>query len=140
MEYTFTGGTSITYPTIENSLWRFDTKFGINTALTVGGGLWYMPHGFDNSLITPYASGSFRLTSDILLGGEYYLKSGFQSSLNITGPAGILLDAEYDHPFTSETILFGDVIILDQRRLQLTTPLPFLNGSLRCNSSRSAHR
>jgi hypothetical protein len=152
LEYTLTGGTLMDHPGIKNSTGQFDAKLGISTAMTLNGGVRYLeaPNLADPNLphsplgpasYTPYAKGSIRVSSDILLGGEYYESSGYRGTMSITGPWGISLEAEYDKPFaqtqgaadsTQQALSITDPFyVVNQRKLTLNLPMPFQLGSIR---------
>ncbi len=127
-EYTLTGGTSLAHPSLNSSTGTLDGKLGISTAMTLSGGVNYSKDDLGKLVLLPYGTTSFRATSGILLGGEYYYKTGFRSSLDIAGPTGFSLDANVDHPFTANPVSAGGFTILDQRRVLLLMPMPFIGG------------
>ncbi len=148
LDYTLTGGTSIATPGLANSMGQLDMKLGVSTAMTVGGGVRYLAFpgltgtsgiAFRGATYTPYGTASIRVTGDMLLGGEYYDGSGYKGTLSFTGPAGLSLEAEYDQPLgtsNASSILGTSTVtnptyITDQRKLTLSSPLPFELGSLR---------
>jgi hypothetical protein len=134
LEYTATGGTSLDHPNINNALGKFDTKIGISTFMTGGAGLLYQHDENGKAFYSPYGTSSLRVTSGILLGGEYYYGSGYRTSMNVSGPVGFSMDLEYDHPLGGDSVSFAGQSITDQRKIQLNTPLPYINGSLRLSA------
>lgn len=128
IEYTLLGGKSLS---TDNALGQLDMKFGISPWLSLAGGTRYIHDNFGTSRLLPYASTSVRLTSDILVSGEYFHRSGIRSSLSMSGFGGASLNAEYDHPFGKSANSPDEVLILDQRKLQISVPLPVLAGSVR---------
>jgi hypothetical protein len=142
LEYTLTGGTAIAHPGIQNSVSQLDTKLGISTAMTIGGGLRYLqtPTMSGTADYTPYASGSFRVSGGVRLSGEYYQNSGYRGTMSVTGPIGLSLEAEYDKAVlapgaadsTQQATSASDPFyVINQRKLTLSAPLPFQAGSLR---------
>ncbi len=148
LEYTLTGGTSLSNPSLSNSLGQLDMKMGVSTRMTVGGGVRFLGSpvlgsgtgiSFGQSNVTPYGSASLALPGNILLSGEYYDGSGYRGTMNYTGPLGLSLDAEYDKPLSGRTTssLLGTSPVTnpfymqDQRKLTLSAPLPLGLGSLR---------
>ncbi len=151
-EYTLTGGTSISNPGIANALGQLDMNMGVSTWMTIGGGARYLPSPalsggaglpLGGASYIPYGSVSLSLLSDLLVSGDYYEGTGYRSTLSFTGPAGLSLDAEYDKPFqavTSTSLLGTSSVtnpfyITDQRKLTLSSPLPFGLGDLRVSAT-----
>ena len=63
--------------------------------------------------------------------GEFFHTDGIRCSLSMTGPGGAALNAEFDIPFGKTTNSPDEVLILDQRKLQLSVPVPVFAGSVR---------
>jgi len=134
VEYTVTGGTSIDHPSLSSMTGKFDTKIGISTAMTIGGGLRYLRDEFGKQHYLPYGTSSLRLTSGILVAGEYYHGSGYSSTLSITGPAGISIEGSYEHPFGQTAGVVDEMNIQDRRKIQILTPLPWDIGTLHASA------
>lgn len=149
IEYTLSGGTSFLHPKLKNSMGTLDLKLGVSTAITAGGGVRYKRDEFGKPQYTPYGSTSIKLTNSLLLGGEYYHGAGVRGNLDFTGPIGITAQVGYDHSFafgkplatappvtglsgnTLTTLAPDQFTVLEQRKLQIGTPFPFLNGMIR---------
>ncbi len=150
LEYTLTGGTLIDHPGIQNSVGQLDTKLGVSTAMTLGGGIRYQeaptllttnlhtPFGYAD--YTPYGTGSLRVSGGVLLSGEYYQNTGYRGTISITGPIGLSIEAEYDKAVQAsgeadsvqiQNSASDPFYIINQRKLTLSAPLPFQAGSLR---------
>lgn len=134
IEYTATAGTSLYHPSIGSATGKLDMKFGISTFMTGGSGLFVERGALGQMQYRPYATTSIRLSSGLLLGGEYYYQTGFRSSLDITGPAGVSLEAEFDKPFGESRSSGLGAAIVDQRKLLMNLPLPWYLGSLRLSA------
>jgi hypothetical protein len=133
VEYTAMAGTTLSHPSLQNSLGKLDLKLGISTFMTGGGGLLYQHDEFGKAYYSPYGTTSIRMTSGILVGAEYYHGTGYRTSMNITGPVGLSMDAEYDQALTGGLGIPGQTIS-NQRKIQLNAPLPFLPGSIRLSA------
>jgi hypothetical protein len=135
VEYTLTGGTSYLHPNdINSTTGKLDLKFGITHWITLAGGVRYTHAPDFKPVFRPYATSSLALTNDILLAGEYYHQSGYKTTLNISGPLGMTLTANYDHVLPN-ALTYGDEIrIAEQRKLQISSPLPFVQGSFRMSA------
>lgn len=145
LEYTLTSGTPMDHPNIKQSTSQLDLKLGISTALTLVGGMRYVRDSVLGTSYTPYGSTSLRIFSGLLVGGEYYYNSGYRGTLSLSGPAGLSIEGEYDKPIQG---LWGtpDPLhanlpaseafrVLDQRKLAISSPLPFSAGSLRMSAT-----
>jgi hypothetical protein len=141
LEYTLTGGTSAANPGVRRSLAQLDMKLGVSTAMTLNGGLRYQRDNRGGLILDPYGITSIRVTSGILLGGQYHHNSGYKGTLSLSGPLGISLEGEYDHPLhvapsvpDSAQIAntYADPFsILELRRLSINAPVPFLGWPIR---------
>jgi hypothetical protein len=133
--YTLTAGAPVKDPRMNNSVAKMNVQMGVSTAMTLGGGLRYSHDELGQPHYSPFASGSFRLSKDILASGEYYHKIGVRSHLDLTGSLGFALGAEYDASFSGTPTLLDDVTIQDQRSVRLNTPLPWSLGALRLDAT-----
>lgn len=135
VEYTLTGGTSFLHPTdINSTTGKLDLKFGITHWVTLAGGVRYTHTPDFKPVFRPYLTSSLALTNDILFAGEYYYGSGYKTTLNIAGPLGMTITANYDHVISNALPYADDIRIVDQRKIQISSPLPLVQGSLRISA------
>jgi hypothetical protein len=131
VEYTLTAGAPASLLAMNRSVGKADLKAGISSRLTIGGGLRYYHDYSGMSQNEPYATTSLQPIQGVLLSGEYRYRSGIRSNLNILAPLGITIDATYDHSFRPYSLVYDEFSIIDQRKLQILAPIPFLSGMVR---------
>jgi len=126
-EYSLTAGTNKTNLNFKENVAQFNLDAGVNTWLSVGGGVKYDKEpGF--SPYAPFASVSTQLLNSVLLNGQYIDGSGLQGHLSYTAPFGLSVDGLYNHPFAHQR--FGGLVSAnDSRSLTLSAPLSAIDGS-----------
>ncbi|MDP4199904.1 MAG: hypothetical protein Q8922_12085 [Bacteroidota bacterium] len=130
VQYELTAGTSVANPELSNSVAKLDLKLGISSAITLGGGVRYSMDPIGKPVFLPSASGSLRISSDVVASADYYHKAGIQSSLNVTSPLGFALDAQYQSSLGWQASALDNLVLQNRRSLNVFFPLPWNIGTV----------
>ena len=92
MEYTLSAG--IVEDTIASRFSRASVNYGISRNLTIGGGAEYLSSVVSQPFM-PYVNASLRITSNLLLSGEYTLGVRAKGTLSYRLPSNMQFDLNY---------------------------------------------
>ncbi|MFZ0281928.1 MAG: SPOR domain-containing protein, partial [Bacteroidales bacterium] len=118
LEYTLSAG--IVEDTLKSRFSRASVNYGATKSLTVGAGAEYLS-SVTSQPFMPYVNASVRITSNLLLSGEYALGVRAKGTLTYRLPSNLQLDLNYTWYDKDQKAIFYNY--REERRAALTIPL-----------------
>jgi len=117
-EYNLNGG--ITNDTLARVFSRLNMDYGISRSFTVGGGVEYLS-SLTSGQFLPFIRSSVRISSKLILSGEYTYGARFEGSLNYRLPSDIQLEASYVKYDKGQTAI--NTNYTEERKVSLSAPI-----------------
>ncbi len=118
LEYTISAG--IVEDTSASKFSKISVNYGASKSLTVGGGAEYLSSVASQPFM-PYVNASLRVTSNLLLSGEYVLGVRTRGTLSYRLPSNLQLDLNYTLYDKDQRAIFYNY--REERKATLTVPL-----------------
>ena len=116
-EYTLSAG--IMEDGRQTSFSRADFKYGLNNSITIGGGAEYLSSHISAKVI-PFASASFRITSNLMISTDYAYGVRAKGVLNYRLPSNLLVELSYFNYKKGQTVI--NQSFLEERKLTISKP------------------
>ncbi|WP_324719100.1 hypothetical protein [Salinimicrobium sp. HB62] len=124
-EYTLSAGV------VENDEWnrfsRLNLNYGLNNAITLGGGVEYLSD-VQSGEVMPFLHSSMRLASNLLFSGEYMFGVKAEALLSYRSPQQLQVDLNYIKYDEEQTTI--NLNYLEERKISLSTPIRNNNFSI----------
>ncbi|WP_228912923.1 hypothetical protein [Salinimicrobium sediminilitoris] len=118
LEYTLSAGI------VENEDWnrfsRVNLNYGLNNAITIGGGVEYLSE-VTSGEVMPFVNSSMRIASGLLFSGEYMYGVKGEALLSYRSPRNIQVDLNYINYNEDQTAI--NFNYLEERKVSLSTPV-----------------
>lgn len=118
IEYTLSAGV------VENEEWnrfsRLNLNYGLNNAITIGGGVEYLSE-VESGEVMPFVNSSARIASGLLFSGEYMYGVKGEALLSYRSPKNFQVDLNYISYDEDQTAI--NYNYLEERKLSLSTPI-----------------
>ncbi|MCY2687074.1 hypothetical protein [Salinimicrobium sp. TH3] len=118
LEYTLSAGI------VENEDWnrfsRVNLNYGLNNAITIGGGVEYLSE-VESGEVMPFVNSSMRIASGLLFSGEYMYGVKGEALLSYRSPRNIQVDLNYINYDEDQTAI--NFNYLEERKVSLSTPV-----------------
>ncbi len=118
LEYTISAGI------VENEDWnrfsRVNLNYGLNNAITIGGGVEYLSE-VTSGEVMPFVNSSMRIASGLLFSGEYMYGVKGEALLSYRSPRNIQVDLNYINYDEDQTAI--NFNYLEERKVSLSTPI-----------------
>lgn len=124
-EYAATGG--IVEDGANSKFSRVSGNYGVSNHITVGGGMEYLSSVTASPEI-PFVNTSLRVTSNLLVSGEYANKVRSKGILSYRMPSNIQFDVDYTKYAKGQTAIYYNYV--EEKRASITMPLRTVHSSL----------
>lgn len=116
-EYTLSGG--VTEDTLGRKFSRLNADYGISKFMTLGGGVEYLSSDSSGRFL-PFIRSSVRLTSKLIISGEYTYGTRFSGYLNYRLPSDFQIEANYIKYERGQSAI--NTSYLEERKLSVSMP------------------
>jgi hypothetical protein len=117
-EYNMSAGVVQAYQ--QSGFYRLDLNYGLNNRITIGGGAEYLS-SVNNHHPMPFINTAIRVSSNLLLSGEYTNGVNAKGMLNYRLPGNMQLDLNYIKYEKEQTAIMFNY--LEERKLSLSMPI-----------------
>jgi len=124
-EYTLSGG--VTEDTLGRKFTRFNADYGVSKFLTLGGGVEYLSTD-SSGLFLPFIRSSVRLSTKLLISGEYTYGTRFTGYLNYRLPSDFQIEANYIKYENGQKAINTNYV--EERKLSVSMPFRGKNSVL----------
>jgi hypothetical protein len=118
LEYTLSAGI------VESDDWnrfsRLNLNYGLNNAITIGGGVEYLSE-VESGEVMPFVNSSARIASGLLFSGEYMFGVKGEALLSYQSPRNFQIDLNYINYDEDQTAV--NFNYLEERKLSFSTPI-----------------
>ncbi|MGI0108028.1 hypothetical protein [Salinimicrobium sp. WS361] len=125
LEYTLSAGV------VESDDWnrfsRLNLNYGLNNAITIGGGVEYLSE-VESGEVMPFVNSSARIASGLLFSGEYMYGVKGEALLSYQSPRNFQVDLNYINYDEDQTAV--NFNYLEERKLSFSTPIRTKHFSL----------
>lgn len=125
LEYTFSAG--IVENEDMNRFGRLNLNYGLNNAITIGGGVEYLSE-VESGEVMPFVNSSARIASGLLFSGEYMYGVKGEALLSYRSPRNLQVDLNYINYDEDQTAV--NFNYLEERKLSISAPIRTRNLSM----------